>query len=478
MTTATLEAPVERRQPRILVVDDERSIRELLSIVLRREGYEVLLAENGKAAIATLEREPVDILISDIKMPDLSGVDVLRAAKQIDQDILGIMITAFASTETAVEAMRLGACDYLSKPFDVDLLRMKVREKIENRQLRQENVLLKRTLGLAHQFANIIGRSEAMLDVFKMIETVARTNSTILLTGESGTGKGLVAQAIHFHSLRRDRPVVAVNCGAMPEALLESELFGHMRGAFTGADANKKGLIEVAEHGTVFLDEIGEMSAVMQVKLLRVLQERKFRRVGGLEEAQADIRVIAATNQDLSKLVSEGRFREDLFYRINVIGVHLPPLRERREDIPMLAEHFLAKYSEQMGKAIAGLSNDALEILQRHDWPGNIRELENTIERAVALESTPTILAESLPPGIRGDGTRPPAAALAASAAGGADLGLPAEGFDLEAHVQQIERGYLAEALKRAGGVQVKAAELLGMSFRSFRYYVKKYNLR
>ena len=260
---------------RILVVDDERSMRELLAIVLRREGYEVLLAENGRAAVELLEREPVDLLISDIKMPDMSGVDVLRAAKKIDQDILGIMITAFASTETAVEAMRLGACDYLSKPFDIDLLKMKVREKIENRQLRQENVLLKRTLGLSHQFSNIIGRSEAMLDVFKMIETVARTNSTILLTGESGTGKGLVAQAIHFHSLRRDKPMVSLNCGAMPETLLESELFGHMRGAFTGADANKKGLLEVAEKGTIFLDEIGEMSAVMQVKLLRVLQERR-----------------------------------------------------------------------------------------------------------------------------------------------------------------------------------------------------------
>jgi two-component system response regulator PilR (NtrC family) len=473
-STAKIEAPADTRAPRILVVDDERSMRELLAIVLRREGYEVLLAENGKTAIAMLEREPVDILISDIKMPDLSGVDVLRAAKRIDQDILGIMITAFASTDTAVEAMRLGACDYLSKPFDVDLLRMKVREKIENRQLRQENVLLKRTLGLTHQFANIIGRSDVMLDVFKMIETVARTNSTILLTGESGTGKGLVAQAIHFHSLRRDRPVVAVNCGALPEALLESELFGHMRGSFTGADTNKKGLIEVAEKGTVFLDEIGEMNAVMQVKLLRVLQERKFRRVGGLEEMQADIRVVAATNQDLGKLVADGRFREDLFYRINVIGIHLPPLRDRREDIPLLAEHFLAKYSEQMGKTVAGVSHEALEALQRYDWPGNIRELENTIERAVALEATPTILLDSLPRPIR-DGLPRPAAASSAAVA---DAGLPAAGFDLEAHVQQIERGYLAEALKRAGGVQVKAAELLGMSFLSFRYYVKKYNLR
>jgi len=330
-------------------------------------------------------------------------------------------------------------------------------------------VLLKRTLGLAHQFANIIGRSEAMLDVFKMIETVARTNSTILLTGESGTGKGLVAQAIHFHSLRRDKPMVSLNCGALPEALLESELFGHMRGAFTGADSNKKGLLEVAERGTVFLDEIGEMSAVMQVKLLRVLQERRFRRVGGLEEVQAYIRVIAATNQDLTKAVADGRFREDLYYRINVIPITLPPLRERREDIPLLAEHFLIKYCDQMNKQIAGISHEALDLLIHHEWPGNIRELENVVERAVALESTPSVLPDSLPATVRGDSPRPPSAPVET---------LPDSGFDLEAHVKEIERGYIAEALKRAGGVQVKAAELLGMSFRSFRYYVKKYNLR
>jgi two-component system, NtrC family, response regulator PilR len=463
------EPTADRRPPRILVVDDERSMRELLAIVLRREGYEVLLAENGRAAIDLLEREPVDILISDIKMPDLSGVDVLRAAKKIDQDILGIMITAFASTESAVEAMRLGACDYLSKPFDIDLLKMKVREKIESRQLKQENVILKRTLGLAHQFSNIIGRSEAMLAVFKMIETVARTNSTILLTGESGTGKGLVAQAVHFHSLRRDKPMVSLNCGAMPENLLESELFGHMRGAFTGADSNKKGLLEVAERGSVFLDEIGEMSAVMQVKLLRVLQERRFRRVGGLEEMQADIRIIAATNQDLARLIAEGRFREDLFYRINVIPIALPPLRERREDISLIAEHFLVKYNEQMGKDITGISHQAMDLLQQHEWPGNIRELENVMERAVALEPTPSILSDSLPASIRGDVPRVPMANTD---------GLPESGFDLEAHVKEIERGYIAEALKKSGGVQVKAAELLGMSFRSFRYYVKKYNLR
>src|SRR2546423_6149648 len=360
-----------------------------------------MLADNGRAAIDALEREPVDLLISDIKMPDMSGVEVLRAAKRVDQDILGIMITAFASTDSAVEAMRLGACDYLSKPFDIDLLKMKVREKIENRQLRQENVLLKRTLGLSHQFSNIIGRSETMLEVFKMIETVARTNSTILLTGESGTGKGLVAQAIHFHSLRRDRPFVALNCGALPETLLESELFGHMRGAFTGADSNKKGLLEVAEGGTVFLDEIGEMNMTMQVKLLRVLQDRRFRRLGGTDEVQADIRVISATNQDLQKLVANGRFREDLFYRINVIQMHLPPLRERRDDIALLAEHFLSKYSQQMKKPVRSVTHDSLALLQAYAWPGNVRELENVIERAVALEKTPAILADSLPPHIR-----------------------------------------------------------------------------
>jgi two-component system response regulator PilR (NtrC family) len=303
-----------------------------------------------------------------------------------------------------------------------------------------------------------------------MIETIARTNSTIMITGESGTGKGLVAQAVHFHSLRREKPMVSLNCGAMPETLLESEMFGHMRGAFTGADANKKGLLEVAEKGTIFLDEIGEMSGVMQVKLLRVLQERKFRRVGGLEELTADIRVIAATNQDLEKAVGDGRFREDLFYRINVIPIALPPLRERREDIPLLAEHFLAKYAEQMQKPVTGISRPAMDLLMRHDWPGNIRELENVLERAVALEATPTVLMESLPATIRGGAAR--------TTGHQTSVELPENGFDLEAHVQKIERGYLAEALQRAGGVQVKAAELLGMSFRSFRYYVKKYNLR
>ena len=453
---------------KLLVVDDERSMRELLSIVLRREGYDVTLAENGRAAIDRLESGRFDLLISDIKMPDMTGVDVLRGAKRLDPDILGIMITAFASADTAIEAMRLGAHDYLSKPFDVDELKMKVRNALEQRQLRQENVLLKRALGTTHQFANIVGRSDKMLAIFKLIEQIARTDSTVLVTGESGTGKEWVARAIHFYSLRRDRPFVALNCGALPETLLESELFGHMKGAFTGASSNKKGLIEAAEKGTLFLDEIGEMTPMMQVKLLRVLQERKFRRLGGVEELEASMRVIAATNQDLTKLVAEAKFREDLYYRINVIPIHLPPLREREEDIPLLAEYFLAKNRDQMEKDIHGLSQETMELLDSYDWPGNIRELENVIERAVALEKSQMILPESLPEHIARRVPKGPSPTGV----------LPESGFNLEEHVEGVEKEFITQALLRAGGVQVKAAELLGMSFRSFRYYAKKYNLK
>jgi two-component system response regulator PilR (NtrC family) len=462
-----IEAKAQMAPARLLVVDDERSMRELLSIVLRREGHEVTLAENGSTAIELLERGRFDLLISDIKMPDMSGVDVLRAAKRIDQDILGIMITAFASADTAIEAMRLGAHDYLSKPFDVDELKIKVRNALEQRHLRQENVLLKRALGTTHQFGNIVGRSEKMLAVFKMIEQVARTDSTVLVMGESGTGKEWVARAIHYYSLRRDRPFVALNCGAIPETLLESELFGHMKGAFTGATGNKKGLVEAAERGTLFLDEIGEMNPMMQVKLLRVLQERKFRRLGGVEELEATIRVIAATNQDLDKLVAEGKFREDLYYRINVIPMHLPPLRERGEDVRLLAEYFLTKYRDQMGKPIHGLSQEAMDLLEAYEWPGNIRELENVVERAVALEKTQAILPESLPEHIVRRVPRGPAAAGV----------LPESGFNLEQHVEGLEKEYITQALQRAGGVQVRAAELLGIPYRSFRYYAKKYNL-
>jgi transcriptional regulator with GAF, ATPase, and Fis domain len=361
--------------------------------------------------------------------------------------------------------------DYVEKPFNVEVLKFRIRKELERRRLRQENVLLKRTLRDSHQFSNIIGTSAAMEAVFQLVETIAPTNSTVLITGESGTGKELVARAIHFNSPRRDRPFVALNCGALSETLLDSELFGHVRGAFTGADTNKKGLIEVAEKGTVFLDEIGEMSPMVQVKLLRVLQERKFRRLGGTDEIEADIRILAATNRDLTKMVAEGRFREDLFYRINVIPLRLPPLRERADDIPLLADHFAARYATQMGKSITGISGGAMVLLQSYGWPGNIRELENAIERAVALERSPTILPDSLPEQLRNSVPEVMAPAAIPEA-------FPRTGFDLERHVQGIEREYIAEALRRAGGVKVKAAELLGMSFRSFRYYTKKYNLK
>jgi two-component system, NtrC family, response regulator PilR len=464
-------------KPRILVVDDEPSMREMLRIVLRRDGYDVTVAANGAQAIDILQSERVDFLLSDIRMPDVSGVDVLRAGKETNRDLVAFMMTAFASTDTAVEAMRLGAVDYFTKPFNMDELRLKVRQQLEALRLKQENVLLKRALNSSNEFCSMIGRSDVMLDLFKMIETIAKTTSTVLITGESGTGKDLVARAVHYNSLRRERPFVALNCGGLPETLLESELFGHMRGAFTGADTNKKGLVEVAERGTIFLDEIGEMNQTMQVKLLRVLQDKRFRRLGGTEEVQADIRVIAATNQDLEKMVTDGRFREDLYYRINVIQVHLPPLRDRREDVPLLAEHFLVKYTKAAEKSMRGISHEAQDLLSAYAWPGNVRELENVIERAVALEQTPLVLPETLPTHVRTLSGTPRGAG---ATSGAAATGLPDinEGFDLEALGEDFYRHYIALALERSGGVQTKAAEMLGMSFRSFRYYAKKFNLR
>jgi len=405
MTTATPAQPdatVDRKPPRILVVDDERSMRELLAIVLRREGYEVLLAENGKSAIATLEREPVDILISDIKMPDLSGVEVLRAAKRIDQDILGIMITAFASTDTAVEAMRLGACDYLSKPFDVDLLRMKVREKIESRQLRQENVLLKREIGKDYDFSSIIGESPALNAILDEVRKVADAKSSVLLLGETGTGKELFARVIHHNSPRRNMPFVPINCSAIPESLLETELFGHVRGAFTGAVATKKGILDEAEGGTVFLDEIGDMSLSLQAKLLRVIEDQVIRPVGSTKGSKVDIRFITATNKDLKAAVRQNAFREDLYYRINVISLQIPPLRERKEDIKALVTHYLEKYSHEMGRSVKELSPESLELLMNYEWAGNVRELQNVIERAILVSDGNVITPEHLPVGMKG----------------------------------------------------------------------------
>jgi two-component system, NtrC family, response regulator PilR len=468
---------------RILVVDDERSMREMLAILLRREGHDVAVAENGRTAIDLLNKGPFDLIVSDARMPDVDGLEVLRHARSVNPTIIAIMVTAYGSPDLLRGVAQLGVNDYVEKPFNTEVLRFRIRKELDRRRLQQENGLLKRAMHTAHQFSNIIGNSAPMRQVFELVETIAATGSTVLITGESGTGKELVARAVHVRSPRSDRPFVAVNCGALTETLLDSELFGHMRGAFTGADSNKKGLIEVADKGTIFLDEIGEMSPMLQVKVLRVLQERKFRRVGGTEEVEADIRIIAATNRDLAKMVADGQFREDLYYRINVIPVRVPPLRERGEDVAMLADHFVARFAAQMNKSITGISGGAMAYLTAHAWPGNVRELENAMERAVALERTPSILPESLPDTVRGvaPATLSPAtAALAVPAPEAAPVPRPVldAGFDLEQHVQHLEREFIAEALRRSGGVKVKAAELLGMSFRSFRYYMKKYNLK
>ena len=344
---------------RILVVDDERSMREMLAILLKREGHQVAVAENGQGAIDLLNQRPFDLVVSDARMPDVDGLEVLRHARSINPSVIAIMVTAYGSPDLLRGVAQLGVNDYVEKPFNTEVLRFRIRKELDRKRLQQENVLLKRALHTTNQFSNIIGNSTAMQQVFELVETIAPTGSTVLITGESGTGKELVARAIHVRSPRSDRPFVAVNCGALTETLLDSELFGHMRGAFTSADSNKKGLIEVAEKGTIFLDEIGEMSPMLQVKVLRVLQERKFRRVGGTEEVDADIRIIAATNRDLGRMVAEGQFREDLYYRINVIPVRLPSLRDRVGDVPLLAEHFVGKFAGQMKKAISGISRPA-----------------------------------------------------------------------------------------------------------------------
>ena len=459
-------------KPRILIADDEQSMREWMRLLFQRDGFEVLTAEDGIAARDLIAREYVDVVLTDIRMPRLDGVSLLKSIRESAPDVIVTMMTAHWTQDSAdwQEAQSRGAEALFEKPFrDVNLVTMQVRQLLESRRLRHENVVLRRATA-EQGFAGIIGRSPVMLEVFRLVETVCRTNSTVLISGESGTGKELVARAIHTLSLRHKHPFVAVNCGAMPEALLESELFGHVRGAFTGADKDKKGLIEAADGGTVFLDEIGEMAPTMQVKLLRVLQERKYRRVGGTEESSSNIRVIAATNRDLPKLVGEGKFREDLFYRLNVIPVQMPALRDRAEDIPLIAEHFLAKYKSEMNKSIEGFSPDALAALRVYPWPGNVRELENTVERAVALESGRWIEVEALPEHVRQG--RP------ATSRPGESIVDTGDGFNLERHLQDIERSHLERALERAGGVQTRAADVLGLSFRQFRYLMKKHGLK
>ena len=454
---------------RLLVVDDERSMRELLELVLKREGYTVDTAENGTRALELVKQNLFDLIISDVKMPDINGIELLERVRDVSPETLVIMITAFATVDTARRAFKLGAEDFVIKDsgFDVEELKVIVGKALEKKRLRQENVLLKRELRQRNSLDNIIGRSPQMQAVYQMIETVAATTSTVLITGESGTGKELVARAIHNLSNRSAAPFVSINCGAFTETLLESELFGYMKGSFTGAVSNRKGLFEAAEGGTIFLDEIGETTPAMQVKLLRVLQERCIRRVGGVEEIPVDCRVVAATNRDLSQMVEDGSFRNDLYYRISVIPIEMPPLRARRVDIPDLVRHFLEKYSFAAGKHIAEVSEDTTRYLENYDWPGNVRELENTIERAVALESTPVIKPERLPERI-----------LKYKPRHVTDLDLPEDGIDLEAYLAQLEKDYILRALQRTGGNQTRAAEILHMPVRSLRHLLDKHKIR
>jgi two-component system response regulator PilR (NtrC family) len=448
---------------RLLIVDDEDSMREFLEVLFRDEGYHVTVAPSVEQAREKLEAATFDLVLCDILMPDGNGLDLLREIKAESTNTSVVMMTAYTSTKSAIEAMRHGAYDYVSKPFDVEELKLLLAKALEKSELAEENVYLRRELEQRYTFSNIIGRSSRMQAIFKIIERIARTSSTVLVRGESGTGKELIARAIHFASPRSKQRFLSVNCGALPENLLESELFGHERGAFTGAVKDKKGLFQEAEGGTLFLDEIGEMSLVMQVKLLRALQEKSVRPVGGNREEQVDVRIITATNQNLEERVAEGEFREDLFYRINVIPIELPPLRARREDIPLLVNHFLEKYAEQMGTSTPQISVEAMVALENHEWPGNVRELENLIERVLAMHADETITTRHLPSQLTGAMSGPPEL-----------MTLPEEGMDLEAYLQELRAQMMQQALERTGGVQTQAAELLGMSFRSFRYYAKK----
>ena len=451
---------------RILVVDDEPSMLEFISLLLEEVGYEVTTAGSVKEGRQIFSEGDFDLVLCDIIMPDGNGLDLLRDIKAQNAATSVIMMTAYTSTKSAIEAMKRGAYDYVSKPFDVDELKVVIQKAIEKSELVDENVYLRRELEDKYRFSNIIGRSRPMQEVFGLIDRIAKTNSTVLLEGESGTGKELIARAIHYESPRANKRFLSVNCGALPENLLESELFGHERGAFTGAVKEKKGLFRESNQGTLFLDEISEMTPSMQVKLLRALQEKKVRSVGGSQEEAVDVRIIAATNQDLKQLTESGEFREDLFYRINVIPIRLPPLRRRRDDIPLLVDFFNKKFGEVMGIEPRKISVEAMRTLEGYHWPGNVRELENLIERALALSTSEIVTVEDLPAQLMQPQPGP-----------GELLTLPDEGMSLEIYLDEIRKQLMAEALERSKGVQTQAAELLGMSFRSFRYYAKKMGL-
>ncbi len=455
----------------ILVCDDERSICELLEIALRKDGHRVETVNSGDAAKRKIDSALYDIVLTDVKMPSTNGIDVLKHSRAVSPDSAVVLITAVEDVHAAIHAVKAGASDYLQKGPDlVDAVRVAISNALDKVALRRQNFAFKRDAASRNSLDNIIGVSAAMEKLKDTIRTVATTQSTVVIHGESGTGKELVARALHACSPRAGEPFVPVNCGAFPETLLESELFGYVKGAFTGATHNNRGLFEVAHGGTIFLDEVSEMSLAMQVKLLRALQERTIRPVGGAEETAIDVRVIAATNKDLDKLVADGAFREDLFYRLSVIPIDVPPLRERREDIPLLANSFLKKYAPAAGKSILRVSEDALRELCQYDWPGNVRQLENTIERAVALETSNELRVE-----VPQD--RPRSRAAAAAAGANETPSIPPEGVDLERYIASLERNLIQTALRQSGGVQTRAADLLKLSYRSFRHLLKKYDI-
>jgi two-component system response regulator PilR (NtrC family) len=454
---------------KILVVDDERSMREFLEILLFKEDHEVFSAANLATALARAEEGDLDVVITDLRLGNDSGLALLEAVKARSPGTEVVVITAFATTENAIQAMKLGAYDYLLKPFKVEELKLVVAKALEHRALVTENRVLRHRAGVRSAELTVIGRSAAMEEVREMIEKVARAPSTVLIGGESGTGKEVVARAIHARSGGRAQPFVAINCGAIPEGLIESELFGHEKGSFTGAAEARAGLFEVAGTGTLFLDEVGELPPAVQVKLLRALQERRVRRVGGSADLAFAARILAATNRDLAAEVAAGRFREDLFYRLNVIQIRVPALRERREDIPLFVSHFLERFAAEQCRPCPALSPEVERLLAAHDFPGNVREVANVVERALTLCDGDVIGPGDLPPALRGFPRSP--------AAGAPPAPLPELGLDLQAHLDQIERQLLEQALQRTGGVKTEAARLLSLTFRSLRYRLAKYGI-
>jgi len=451
---------------KILVIDDEKSILELLSVVFTKEGYSVKTALSAVKAFELIEKEDFALIITDIKLPEKSGLDILKFVKEKKPKIPVVMITAFGTIKQTVEAFKLGALDYVVKPFDVEELKIVVAKGLEKERLKEENIRLKTELKEKHSLKNMIGNSQALLEIASLIEKISMVDSTVLITGESGTGKEVAARAIHYYSSRREQPFISINCGALPENLLESELFGHVKGSFTGAIADKKGMFEMAGKGTIFLDEIGEITPMTQVKLLRALEDRAVRRVGGTVEIPLGGRIVAATNQNLEARIKEGAFREDLFYRLNVLSFEMPPLRHRKEDVPLLAVHFLQKCCDKMGKKLKRLTPGVMNVLESYHWPGNVRELENVIERVVAIEERETITEECLPDTLFSTRMQPETHHLLKP------------GFNLNETLDEVSRGFVQEALLVSGGSLKETAEYLGINYRSLRYLIEKFDLR